>query len=352
MTTMLNDSKNKYCFLKEKSFYTRTCRNTNLNEQEEAELYSALEKLENLLVTSDLRISDFCVELAYPRSLFSENIKKIVCDLTFEQRNFCLDNWGIQIAENGNLCGSPSVIKDNEQKAVLSKIYSGECVDSLNREIEKFINCNKVTVDRFVEISEVLNKIFKNFPELLMTVGKKQHATHDYTVDIHTLQVFQYIVQNPRIKELSEKEKRLFELAVLFHDLTKEEGTIDKTHPVCSAVSAYHILCRTGLTEDDKIFIYELIKNHHWLEKYGRALKSVLANAETDNTCEKAAFDRVVDNLSSDLSGGNVFLIELIFTEADLKSVKSNDVFYNKFKEELESGKSHISEKIRNINSK
>ena len=90
---------------------------------------------------------------------------------------------------------------------------------------------NEVLSDnKFVskEMAGIFNDILKGLPELYTIIGKVQHKTHDYTVDVHTLVVLQECVNNPFFNTLNSKEKHELMFASLLHDITKEENTCKK----------------------------------------------------------------------------------------------------------------------------
>lgn len=134
--------------------------------------------------------------------------------------------------------------------------------------VEKFSNNNNSTVKNNPELAQELNNIVKAFPEFLTTIGRKQHGTHDFTIDIHTLKVLQGVITNSRFQKLPEADRKLLQIATLMHDLTKAEGLKDKLHPQYAAYDTYYILEKMNLTEAEKLKVYQLIKNHDWLERF------------------------------------------------------------------------------------
>ena len=68
-------------------------------------------------------------------------------------------------------------------------------------------------------------------------------------------------------RELNNEEKQTLILTVFLYDITKEEYSIDKAHPVESSSDAYYILEKLGLPETQHIAICQLIKNHDMLEQ-------------------------------------------------------------------------------------
>ena len=195
----------------------------------------------------------------------------------------------------------------------------------------------KISVNNFPEIEENLNKIVKYLPEFRTEIGKIQHSTHDFDVAKHSLKVLQKIVQNPDYDTLNDSDKKIMLLAALLHDIAKAEGTRDSLHYVNSSFDSYYITKKFNLTRDEELKLYALINNHEWL---GYVNKKDISENETIKRQQSAAFDLQYDNL---------FDMEKIFTLADLKSVKNNNGFYEKFKSDFEKHCSAVQENIKEL---
>lgn len=52
------------------------------------------------------------------------------------------------------------------------------------------------------------------------------------------------------------------------HDIAKSEGIIDKQHPDNSALFTKNIMEKYSFSKEINDRIFEIVKNHHWLEKY------------------------------------------------------------------------------------
>ena len=152
-------------------------------------------------------------------------------------------------------------------------------------------------------------------PEFINIIGKQQHLTQKFSVDIHILTVLQKAMSNKNYQNLSNLDKTCLKFATILHDIAKSEGVIDKSHPEFSALYTKDILEKYKLPKEVKDRIFELIKNHHWLEKYNKN------EVSADYT---ASLFRQKDD----------YAIAKIIAEADLKGV--SDEFYGYFSDALE----------------
>ena len=104
--------------------------------------------------------------------------------------------------------------------------------------MHKFLYENKVNTINS-DLNEQLNIILKACPEFINTIGKKQHGTQKYTVDIHSLLVLAYSINNPAYNtNLKPIDKSLLKLTAIVHDIMKPEAEVDKTHQHTSANQA------------------------------------------------------------------------------------------------------------------
>ena len=182
--------------------------------------------------------------------------------------------------------------------------------------INKFLYENEITTGN-KELDKQLNTIIKAFPEFVNMIGRKQHATHNYSLDIHTLLVLARIIKDEEYKTLNQSDKLTLKSVVLFHDMSKKEGEIDKTHPEVSAAAAKSILSKIYSNKDQLERVYNLIKHHNFLEEY-------------DNSQKK---DITARNYGIIFRRPSDFKLAKMLTEADLKSV--NEDFYNQHQDKL-----------------
>ncbi len=289
----------------------------------------------------------FKLELDYPRKDFINDVLEEVSDLPDDEKMKVYGYFGFELKKDKN-----DTIQMNGYPVNINKKYSiendqtKEVIEKVRPLVEKFTNDNPITIEGKPELTKEMNDIVALFPEFKSIIGKEQHHTHDYTVDVHTLKVLQGVMSNPQYKTLSDEDKKLLDIATLMHDLTKAEGMIDKTHPQYSAFDTYYILDKVKMPEKDKLKIYQLIKNHDWSEKYNKKvyIGGGQFREKTPKEREKAAKD-----IAFELRDGNTFKMASILAEADVKGVQESGGFYNKYKDALHQGEAEISALVNQI---
>ncbi|MBI2809682.1 MAG: hypothetical protein HYX67_02465 [Candidatus Melainabacteria bacterium] len=80
-------------------------------------------------------------------------------------------------------------------------------------------------------------------------VGRKQHATHDNTVDVHLLDVMEKAGQDPRFKNLLPQDQTNTLWASFLHDVSKRENMVDLDHGWTSTSTAWGVLRTLGYPE-------------------------------------------------------------------------------------------------------
>ena len=208
--------------------------------------------------------------------------------------------------ENGEITGYDGIIN-------LCSLKNEGVEDRVLKASEKFIKENKAETGD-AELDNFINSLLKGMPEFINIIGKQQHGGQTYSLDIHILTVLKEAIKNSEYKNLSNIDKTCLKFAVIMHDIAKREDIKDETHPQASALYARNIMEKYSFPDAIKDRIFELIKNHHWLEEYSSS-----RSAE-----EIAAAARHKDD----------FTIAKIMAEADLKGV--SDSFYNEFEAALE----------------
>ncbi|MCD8378212.1 MAG: hypothetical protein LUB59_05435 [Candidatus Gastranaerophilales bacterium] len=161
-----------------------------------------------------------------------------------------------------------------------------------------------------------MNDVVDVLPELRAQIGKSQHSTHDFDIMQHSLKVMQKISQDTKFKKLDESDQKIMMLASLLHDITKREGRIDKTHATEGSFDTFFIAKKFGLTREEEIKLYTLTKHHEWLE----FVNTAKSEEELTKRLQSVAYD---------LQNNNLFDMALMFTHADLRAVKANDVFHD-----------------------
>lgn len=283
-----------------KNILTSKTSNTELTEFETT-IIDSIPKLEKM--TNG-------ISLTYPRENFLEDLSQI-CN-TDEKLKILSQKAGIHPIydeENTNIItGYNGIIKLDEldkNNPVEKEIY--DC-------LYNFMYNNNVDTGN-KKLDEQLNYIIKAFPEFINTVGKKQHGTQKYTVDVHSLLVLAYSIENPDyLSNLNAVDRSLLKISAIFHDLMKQENIVDKGHQNLSSLYARSIVKKLIQNPETQDRIYELIDNHHWTEEYSYA---------TDRS-------KKAKELAFRFRRPNDFEIAKIMARSDLKAV--NTEFYERLK--------------------
>jgi len=222
----------------------------------------APQKLQKAFAGFDVNTIKDGIPLKYSRADLLDTINKSFVGLSGVERKNVAKIFGFSLDESGGIVGFP---RPNANIPENFTAAQKESCAKLNPALEKFIYQNEVKLSDNPQMEKLLNSIIKEFPEFISVIGKKQHATHAYTVDVHTLKVLQSCVENPAYKELSPTDKSVLNIAVLMHDLAKAEGVVDEGHYELSAVYARDILEKLNISPSMREEIFNLIQNHHWL---------------------------------------------------------------------------------------
>ena len=262
--------------------------------------------------------------LKYSRKDFMNNVEDILKDLPTQDKVEILSHYGI---ENDNFDG----LLNNRPFEDLSG-YSPEFKNAAKKvqsEIDKFTTKNEVDIpDK--EVKEILDGLIKGLPEFTSIVGKQQHGTHAYSVDIHMLKVLQDAMNNPEYSKLSDKSKTVLKFAAILHDIGKATGVVDPNHFRTSANYMSSILDKFNFPTEMKHQIIDVVDNHHWfgdfntdklsaqdvaakcrrsgdLEVYKILAKADLANVSSTfhyrvtGTSNKAEYDAFIDKKMSEV---------------------------------------------------
>lgn len=272
------------------------------------------------------------LELEYSRKEFIKDVQEQTKDLPDAEKMKVFDYFGFDLKHDreGNLQmhGYPVNLNNGVKLSEISDEKTKEIVEKVRSLVNKFSNDNKVQIDGKPELTKQINDILEFLPEIRTTIGKKQHKTHDLTVDVHTLKVLQGVMSDERYQNLSDEDKKILNIATILHDLTKAEGVDDKTHAPYSAYDAYHILDKMNMPEKDKLKVYQIIKNHEWLAKYNKKIK-ISPNEYREKTAVEK--DKIAKDIAFELKDGNNFELAHILTKADLKGVKETNEFFDKY---------------------
>lgn len=162
------------------------------------------------------------VPLKYPRQQFISDIENLLKNTNEAYRKEILNYFGITLSK-GNFEGIPTIPKGKtlnfreELKPVIEKIKT---------KIENFTLKNESTIDD-TDLKTVFDSLIKGCPEFATVIGKTQHGTHQYSVDVHTLKVLQNAINDPAYKTLNDIDKTALKFAILLHDIGKKCGTVD-----------------------------------------------------------------------------------------------------------------------------
>ena len=259
--------------------------------------------LENLIKNANFKqYGTKGLPLSYSRESFLNDLSKCFENMTIEEQYGILQKMGISLVKNeyNNIIGYNGIIDLTQLKNTGDE---GRILTIANQ----FIKGNSVkTAD--AELNKTLNSLIKGMPEFVNVIGKKQHKTQNFSVDIHILTVLQNALSNKDYKKLSNKDKTCLKYATILHDIAKSEGIVDKEHPKNSALFARNIMEKYPFNSDITDRVFELINNHHWLEKYNNG-------------------DISADHTASLFRHKDDYTIAKIMADADLRGV--SDAFYN-----------------------
>ena len=220
--------------------------------------------IEETITHLDLNKFKQGIPMKYPRSQFVKDIEALVNNLTPEDKTFILDIFKLNI-ENGKMEGFPLIPRNNVNiKKELQPIF-----ESIKEKIINFTQKNESKIDN-PDLKKILDSVIEGCPEFATVIGKVQHGTHQYTVDVHTLKVLQNTFKDIDYQKLDDESKTVLKFSILLHDIGKKESIVDKMHYETSAKFAVSILDRYKLPARVKSRIIETIYNHHWFEQYNK----------------------------------------------------------------------------------
>ena len=222
--------------------------------------------LENILKTFNFeKYGKEGLPLKYTRSEFTTNIENLIKDLSPEEQNVILNHFGLIRGEAG-FDGLPNNKVFNMEDA---SPQVKEIAQKVLTEIENFTSKNQVMTGNS-KVDSIINRLIQGLPEFTSVVGKKQHGTHAYSVDIHTLKVLQSAMNNPLYEGLSDVDKTILKIAAICHDFGKRGGVVDSGHASTSAEYVIAILNKFKLPKTTIDRIIDIVDNHHWFEEYNK----------------------------------------------------------------------------------
>ena len=234
------------------------------------------QEAENIIKTHDFaQYGKEGIPLKYSRKDFCKNINDLLSMLTVEEQNLLLTHFGIKRGQNytDGTVNFDGILNNRSFKDNNVRVEVKDAANGILKEIEKFTVKNESLFED-AELKNIFDGIIKGCPEFTSVVGKEQHRAHEFSVDIHTLKVLQNSMNNPLYSTLSDKDKTVLKMSILFHDIGKLGGTRDEEHANTSARYAEGILEKIKLPEDIKDRIVNIVQNHHWFAKYNMGISS------------------------------------------------------------------------------
>lgn len=185
--------------------------------------------------------------------------------------------------------------------------------DKINFDSPEFACGLNISANSLTDIHNIfLDDLIYLIPEWKKIIGRKQHKTHDYTLDIHILTVIKKLKEQKQFIDLDDYCKLILLWGGLLHDIEKEENIVDPMHPAKGAETALNILNRLQFNEETINDIYTIVKYH-----------PVVGFIAID----RIEFD--IDDLMNKFGSYEMANLLVIFARADIKSVKANNAFYN-----------------------
>ena len=243
------------------------------------------------------------IPIKYPRKNFITDIKNTIKDLPVSKQESILKDFNLKFGVD-DLDGIARISSKN------SPVHK-----KINSIIDTFYNNNECLIQD-TEVKKLVDYIRNAFPEFNMIIGKVQHDTHAYSVDIHTLKTLQNCYKNTASRFISGESQVVMTISAILHDFGKVGNIRHPGHAAVSAIEAETILKRLPLSQKVKDRIINQIENHHWFEWFNKGITGV---PDLDIKLNAEKLLRIFDN-NQDLN------VAKILAKADLESV--NPVFH------------------------
>lgn len=328
---LIPKNQEEYCSLLPSIVRSLGIETNGLSPQRIVEFNGSIDKLsQSLAGISDHDFANMRITQEYSKDTFILDVIEKVKSLSENERQKVYDYFGFELIRNPenptgfSISGYPRNLNNGQKLTQITDPKTKTVVEDLRPNVVRFTENNRVKCNN-PQVETFLNEVIDALPELRTTIGKKQHGSHDFDVMQHSLKVMQKVTQDPRFAKLNESDKKIMMLATLMHDITKAEGSIDKTHASEGSFDSFFIAKKFNLTKEEEIKLNTLIKQHEWLE--------YVNSAESENELTKR-----LQSVAFDLHQGNLFDMAEIFTHADLKAVKFDDSFHD-----TKVGKSRVS---------
>lgn len=207
------------------------------------------------------------IPLKYSRNRFLGDLKAELEVLPPEERKLIEEKFDIRL----NPTEFNEVGVEMERIPIVPEnIGTSKAEQKISQIIKNFTQENETLIED-PETKKVLDSIIQEFPEFTAVIGKKQHHTHQYSVDVHTIKNLQDNLQNHRLQGLDSDSQLVLKYSTILHDLGKQfisDFCPDEGHARLSAIYTEKILGRMNLSPEIKSRILKQVEFHHWFKDY------------------------------------------------------------------------------------
>lgn len=207
------------------------------------------------------------IPLKYSRNRFLGDLKAELEVLPPEERKLIEEKFDIRL----NPTEFNEVGVEMERIPIVPEnIGTSKAEQKISQIIKNFTQENETLIED-PETKKVLDSIIQEFPEFTAVIGKKQHHTHQYSVDVHTIKNLQDNLQNHRLEGLDSDSQLVLKYSTILHDLGKQfisDFCPDEGHARLSAIYTEKILGRMNLSPEIKSRILKQVEFHHWFKDY------------------------------------------------------------------------------------
>lgn len=207
------------------------------------------------------------IPLKYSRNRFLGDLKAELEVLPPEERKLIEEKFDIRLNPTEfNEVG----VEIERIPIVPENIGTSKAEQKISQIIKNFTQENETLIED-PETKKVLDSIVQEFPEFTAVIGKKQHHTHQYSVDVHTIKNLQDNLQNHRLQGLDSDSQLVLKYSTILHDLGKQfisDFCPDEGHARLSAIYTEKILGRMNLSPEIKSRILKQVEFHHWFKDY------------------------------------------------------------------------------------
>ncbi len=325
---LLPSSQEEYCSLLPEIINSSGIETKKLEENKINLFYANLNELSTILKNMpENEFNGLIIEQEYPKEKFIEDVLMKLKKLPSSEIQKVYSCFGFELHPNiksscgYSITGYPSNFSDEKNLSGINDFETKNAIKSIQKNVIDFSQNNYIYCNN-KEIENCLNSMVKELPEIRTMIGKIQagqngtKGAHDYDIMLHSLKVMKKIMHEPEFENLNNSDKKIMLTASLLHDITKKEGYTDKTHAQLGSFDAYLFSKKLNFSQDESIKLYTLIKMHEWLNK-------------VNSSKNEKEFEKNIISTAYDLRWDNIFDMSLIFTHADLKSVKKNDSFHD-----------------------